>query len=91
MATLTIREGYAKLNGDKTVHEMKSGIIEIVVDAGRALFILSVKEDGALEVRTNEYIKVGDNVLSEALTIRPKAINVVEIARDVYEKKERTA
>lgn len=83
---LIVRDGYAEINGDKTVMEMPSGSMQIVSDDGRALLSIYLTLDGrGIEVSAGGAAKHGGVILDSKLLIQPRACNSVNIIREIYQ------
>lgn len=78
---MKIRDSHAKINGDKTEHDMPSGGVEIIAQDGRTLFCISLEKDGAIHVSASGHCKHNGIVLEDGITVRPKASNVVHVYR----------
>lgn len=82
---MRIRDGYAHLSGDKTVHEIDDRCLEIVGSDNRFLWDLRLNPDGSLEVRAAHCAKHGDGpMLDTNLTVAPQSYNSVVISRMEY-------
>lgn len=87
MATMTIRDSFATINGDKTVHEMPSGGICIVADDGQTLFDLRLTTEGHLEITPGSVCKHQGKLLDDKFVMWPRASNVMVFMKPEYEKK----
>lgn len=81
MNKLIIRDGFATINGDKTVCEMPSGSLEIVAQDGRTLFSISIDSEGAIIIWGGSVCKHHERILDDKLILFPVSSNKVCIAR----------
>lgn len=82
---MRIRDGYARLSGDKTVHEIDDNGLEIMGSDDYPLWSLRLNPDGSLEVRAVSCARHGDGpVLDTKLMVAPQACNSVVISRMEY-------
>ncbi len=80
--TLTIRDSFAEINGDKTVYDLPSGSLDIIAQDGRTLFSIKVVEEGTgIEVYAGSTVKVNRELFSESVSVRPRSSNIVHILR----------
>jgi len=78
---MKIRDGHARLNGDKTEYEMPSGSLDIIADDGRTLFGISLEKDGSIRVDSGSHCKHGGIGFEDTIQIIPRATNVVTVSR----------
>ena len=70
----------------KDAHLVDSDRVRFVAEDGRTMFEVVAGKDGrSIEVRGVDTCKVGDQVYSNALDIRPHVSNLVEIRAREYE------
>lgn len=82
---MIIRDGYARLNGDKTVYEIHDNGLEIMGSDDTPLFNLRLNPDGSLGVRAVSCTRHGDGpVLNTKLAVAPQAHNSVVVSRMEY-------
>lgn len=82
--SIVIRDSHATINGDKTQHEFHSGAIEIIASDGRALFVISLLDDGSINVSGGNVCKHHGKILEDRLVIRPMASNRVTLTKPEY-------
>jgi len=86
--TLIVRDSHAVLNGSDVTHTFLSGAMDIIAADGRTLASISVLESGeGIEVSFSGIVKVGEKLLSDSMTVSPRASNLIRIVRPEYESK----
>lgn len=81
---MKIRDGYARLSGDKTVHEIDDKSLDIMGSDDTPLWSLRLNPDGSLEVRAVSCARHGGHILDTNLTVAPQSYNSVVISRMEY-------
>lgn len=81
---MKIRDGFATINGDSTVHEFLSDCIEIIADDGRELLSIKLEESGAIYVSCNIVCKHNGVLLDSRPLIKPQAANCFYVIREPY-------
>ena len=81
---MTMRVRNMGLDPEEPEYAMPSGGLQILTDGGKTLFYVVLNDDGSIDVSSGSVCSHGGVVLATAITLRPKASNVVTIRRDDY-------
>jgi len=82
---MKIRDSFAKINGDNTIHELPSNELQILADDGNTLFEISMV-DGGIEIDSGLVCKHENKILDTGLRIIPRASNVFRVKRPEYKE-----
>lgn len=78
---LKIRDGHATVNGDKTEYTMPSGCLDIIAEDGRALFCITLADDGGVDISASGHCRHMKTVLEDVLLLQPRSSNVIRVYR----------
>lgn len=81
---MKIRDGHALINGDKTTFTAPSGSIDIIADDNRALYDITLNEDGSIVIQVAGAAKHKEIIFDDRLTIIPVSSCTIRVLRTVY-------